>query len=178
MKWVKKLVASKAGTVAQVLLSLVLLVSIGAIVGIIIWEAIEGTVSASPKVFVAAIVGAAASAIGFGLFALVLSLFGPILSAVCEEWTAYVAPAIGGTVGAAISGGLTNVIYLVALSALTGGIVLLVFGTITGKERVTFNGISELVIAGVGFGAVNGVIVVAVFKVLEVTLGIDWLVAG
>jgi len=37
---------------------------------------------------------------------------------------------------------------------------------------------TELVIAGVGFGAVNGVIVAVVFKVLEVTVGIGWLLAG
>jgi hypothetical protein len=181
MNWIKKLVASQAGLVAQVLLSLMLMVSVGAIVGIIIWEVIEaiaGTITASPEVFVAAIVGSAASGIGFGLFALALSLFGPILSAVYEEWTAYVAPAIGGAVGAAISGGLANVIYLVGLSALTGGIVLLFYRLITAKERLTLKGITELAIAGVGFGAVNGVIVTTVFKVLELTVGIGWLVAG
>jgi hypothetical protein len=167
---------------SQLLLSFLLVVSVGSIVGVVIWEAIKGIVgmvTASPEVFVAAIVGAAASMIGFGLFALMLSLFGPILSIVYEEWTAYIAPTVGGTVGAAISGGLAvNVIYIVALGALTGGITLLFYGIITAKERITFKGMTELVIAGVGFGAVNGVIVAVVFKVLEVTVGIGWLLAG
>ena len=81
----KKLVESKAGTVALVLLSLMLVVSIGSIIGIILWEAIKGiagTVTASPEIFVAAIVGAAASTVGFGVFCLVLSMFGPKLSVV------------------------------------------------------------------------------------------------
>jgi hypothetical protein len=158
-----------------------LVVSIGSIIGVIIWEAtkgIVGTVTTSPEIFVAAIVGAVASMVGFGLFALVLSMFGPILSVVYEEWTEYVAPVVGGAVGAAIGGGLVSVIYMVALSALTGGITLLFYGMITAKERITFKGITELLTAGVGFGAINGVIVAAVFKVLEVTVGIGWLVAG
>jgi hypothetical protein len=168
--------------VALVLLSLMLVVSIGSIMGVILWEAVKGiagTVTASPEIFVAAIVGAVASTVGFGLFALVLSLFGPILSVVYEEWTEYIAPVIGGAVGAAISGGLAvSVIYMVALSALTGGIALLFYRIITAKERITFKDITELVIAGVGFGAVNGVIVAVFFKVLELTVGIGWLLAG
>jgi hypothetical protein len=67
---------------------------------------------------------------------------------------------------------------MVALSALTGGIALLFYRIITAKERITFKGITELVIAGVGFGAVNGVIVAVFFKVLEMTAGIGWLLAG
>jgi hypothetical protein len=180
--WVNRLVESKAGIIAQVLLSFLLVVSIGGIVGVIMWQVIKGIagmVTASPEVFVAAIMGAAASTIGFGLFALMLSLFGPILSVVYEEWTAYIAPTIGGTVGAAISGGLAvNVIYVVALSALTGGIAAVFYRVITAKERITFKGLTELVIAGVGFGAVNGAIVAAFFKVLEVNVGIGWLLAG
>jgi hypothetical protein len=178
----KRSADSKAGIVAQVLMSLILVVSIGAITGTVIWTAIQGlvgTITTSPEVFVAAIVGAAASAIGFGLFAVLLSLFGPILSAAYEEWTAYIAPTIGGTVGAAISSGLAiNVIYLVPLSALAGGIALLFYRVITARERITFNAISELMIAGVGFGAINGIILAIVFKVLEVTAGTGWMLAG
>ncbi len=180
--WVKKLVESKAGVVVQVLFSFVLVLGIGSIVGIVLWESIKGTartVISSPGIFVAAVVGAAASTVGFGLFSLVLGMFGPILSVVYEEWTSYVAPVVGGTVGAALGGGLeVSVIYVVALSALTGGVALLFRRTLTAKERVTPKGITELAIAGVGFGVVNGIIVAAVFKVLEVTVGIGWLVAG
>jgi hypothetical protein len=117
--------------------------------------------------------------VGFALFALVLSLFGPLLTVVYEEWTGRVAPVIGGTVGAAISGGLgVSVIYIVALSALTGGLTLIFREAITAKERITFKDMTELAIAGVGFGAVNGIIVAGVFKVLEATVGIGWMLAG
>jgi hypothetical protein len=180
--WVKKLLESKAGIVAQVMLTLMLVVSIGGIAGIVIWETVKGifgAVTAPPEIFVAAVVGAAVSTIGFGLFAVVLGMLGPILSVVYEEWTAYIAPVIGGTAGAAISGGLAvNAVYIVALSALTGGITLVFYSLITAKEEISLKGISELVIAGVGFGAIDGVIVAAVLKLLEVAVGIDWMLAG
>ena len=173
--WVKVLIDSKAGIAVQVLLAMLLAVSVGSITGVILWEAIKGiagTVAAAPEVFLAAIVGAAASMIGFGLFGLVLSLLGPVLFVAIEEWTAYVAPVIGGTVGGAIGGGLAPyVIYIVALSALTGGITATLYGTITAKKRITFKAINELVIAGVGLGAINGIILAIFFKVLEVTVG-------
>ena len=180
--WIKKLVASKAWIVAQVLLSFVLVLSMGSITGIILWEAIKGTartVMASPEIFMAAVVGAAISTVGLGLFSVVLGMFGPILSVVYEDWTSHIAPVVGGTVGAAIGGGLAaSVIYVVALSALTGGIALLFYRMLTAKKRITFKGTTELVIAGVGFGVVNGAIVAAAFKALEVTVGIGWLVVG
>ena len=46
------------------------------------------------------------------------------------------------------------------------------------KERITLKGLSELALAGLGFGAINGIIVFVAFKVLEVTVGLDWLLAG
>ena len=180
--WVTRLVESKGGLVVRELLSFVLGMSFASIVGIIIWETIKGiagTATAPLEVFVAAIVGAAASMIGFTLFTLVLSLFGPILVVAYEEWTGHVAPVIGGAVGAAISGGLAvSVIYIVGLSALTGGLTLVFREAITAKERVTFNGMTELAITGVGFGAVNGLILAGVFKLLEVTVGTGWMLAG
>jgi hypothetical protein len=117
--------------------------------------------------------------IGFALFALVLSLLGPILAGVYEQWTGHIAPVIGGTVGAAISGGLdVSVITIVALSALTGGLTLIFREATTAKERITFKDIAELAIPGVGFGAVNGIILAGVFKLLEATVGIGWMLAG
>ena len=180
--WVKKLIESKSGVLVRSLLSLLLWVSLSGIIGIIIWEAIKGvagTVTASFEVFVAASVGATASMISFALFALVLGLLGPILAVAYEEWIWYIAPVIGGTVGAAISGGLAiNVIYIVTLSALTGGLTSIFRQAITAKEKVTFKNATELAIAGVGLGAINGIIVAGVFKVLEATVGIDWMLAG
>ena len=67
-----------------------LAMSTGSLLGVIIWAAIKGiagAVTASPKIFVAAIFGATISLIGFGLFAVLLSLLDPILSVVYEEWT-------------------------------------------------------------------------------------------
>ncbi len=173
-----KPIESQAGIVV-LLLSLMLVVNVGSIIGVILWETIQGiagTVTTSPEVFVAASVGAAASTIGFALFALALNLLGPILSVVYEEWAAYIAPVIGGTVGAAISGGL-DIIYTVPLSALTGAIILLLYEILT-KKSIPFQAITELVIAGVGFGAINGAILALIFKTLEVTVGAGWLLAS
>jgi hypothetical protein len=165
---------------ALLLLSLLLVVSVGSIIGVITWEALKGiaaTLTASPEIFVAAIVGAAASAIGFTLLALALSFFDLLLSMVYAEWTEYVAPVIGGAAGAAISGGIF-INYLVPLGALTGAITLLFYRMLTAKRKITRKSITELTLAGAGFGVVNGVIVAIFFKVLEVTVGIDWLLAG
>ena len=128
LRWVKRLVESKGSKVALALLILVLIVSVGSFVGVVLWEAVEGiteTVMASPKVFLAAIAGSVASMIGFVLLSLVLRLCGPTFSEGFIQWTAYSAPVIGGAIGAAIGDGLAiNVIYIVALSALIGGITL------------------------------------------------------
>jgi hypothetical protein len=37
--------------------------------------------------------------------------------------------------------------------------------------------VAELAIAGVGFGTVNGLILAGVFKLLETTVGIAWMLA-
>jgi hypothetical protein len=179
----KKIASSNVWTVALVLLSFMLVISIGSSTGAIIWVAIkgiaEGAVTIWPENSIGAITGAATSLISFGLFALVLSAFGPILSTVYEKWTEYIAPVVGGTIGAAISGGLgVSVVYILFLSTVIGGIALVCFEIITSKMRVTFKGISELVIAGLGFGFVNGVILTVVFKVIDVSLGLDWMIAG
>jgi hypothetical protein len=180
--WIKKLVESKGGGVVVALLVLMLVVSLGSLIGVFMWEVIKGvaeTAIASPKVIVAAIAGAAASMTGFVLFALVLSLFGPIQFVAFEQWTVYIAPVIGGTIGAAIGDGLAvSVIYIVVLSAMTGGITLLIHDVITAKKRITLKAIHELVIAGLGLGAINGIILAIFFKVLEATVGISWLLAG
>ena len=173
-------VGSKVGIAVLLLSSLLLVVSLGSIAGIVTWEALKGMAglfTASPKIFVAASVGAAASVIGFALFALALSLLGPILSTVYEEWAAYMAPVVGGAAGATVSGGL-EIILIIPLSALTGGIALLFYEAIITQERITFKGVTELALAGMGFGAINGVIVATIFKVLEMTVGLGWLVAG
>jgi hypothetical protein len=173
-------VGSKAGIAILLLASLLLVASLGSIAGVVTWEALKGMAglfTASPKIFVAASVGAAASVIGFALFALVISLLGPIMSTVYEEWTAYMAPVVGGAAGAAVSGGL-GIILTIPLGALTGGVALLFYETLTTKERITFKGVTELALAGMGFGVINGVIVATIFKVLEMTVGLDWLLAG
>ncbi len=179
--WATTLLKSNVGIGIQVIVSLTHFVSLGSLVGIILWVLLKGVadmVMGSSAIFRAAIVGATLSPLGFGIFAVILGLLGPILSMVYEEWTAYIAPVIGGTVGAAISSGLpTNVIYIVALSALTGGIALVLYDLVMIKESVTLKRIGDLVIAGVGFGVVNGVIEAIAFKVLEVTVGLGWLLA-
>lgn len=173
-------VGSKARMTALLLSSLLLVASLGSVAGVVTWEALKGMAglfTASPKIFVAASVGAAASVVGFALFALALSLLGPILSTVYEEWTAYMAPVVGGAAGAAFNGGL-DIILIIPLGALTGGVALLFYETLVTQERITFKGATELVLAGMGFGAINGVIVAMIFKVLEMTVGLGWLVAG
>jgi hypothetical protein len=180
--WVKRLVASKGGVVLRELLAFLLGMGLASLVGIVIWETIQGIAgfARTPReVFLAAFVGAVASMVGFGLFALVLSLFGPILTAAYEEWTGRVAPVIGGAVGAAISGGLTvSVIYIVGLSALTGGLTLVLREAIAAKKTITLDNATEIAIAGVGFGAINGLILAGVFRLLEATVGIAWMLAG
>jgi hypothetical protein len=180
--WLKRLAESQGGEVVRALLALVLGIGLASLVGIVVWETVQGiaeTAIAPREVFVAAFVGAVASMVGFALFALVLSLFGPILSAAYEEWVGRIAPVIGGAVGAAISGGLgVSVITIVALSALAGGLTLVLHQAITADKRITFKDVSESAIAGVGFGAVNGLLLAGVFKLLEVTVGIGWMLAG
>jgi hypothetical protein len=74
------------------------------------------------------------------------------------------------------------VITIVALSALTGGITLIFREAITAKERITFKDITELAIPGVGFGAVNGIILAGLFQVVGGDSGdrldVGWLSYG
>jgi hypothetical protein len=180
--WIKRLVESQGGVTVRAVLALVLGTGLASLVGIIIWETIQGigrTATAPLQVYVAAFVGAVASMIGFALFTLVLALLGPILMGVYQEWAGRVAPVIGGAVGAAISGGLAvNVIYIVGLSALTGGLTLVLREAITAEKRITLKDVTETSIAGVGFGAVNGLLLAGLFKLLEATVGIAWMLAG
>lgn len=180
--WVKRLAGSKSGLVVRALLAFLLGTGLASLGGIVIWETLQGiarTATASLEVFVAALVGAVASMIGFALFALVLSLFGPILTGMYEEWTGRVAPVIGGAVGAAIWGGLgVRVIYIVGLSTLTGGLTLVLREAITAERRITLRDVIELAMVGAGFGAVNGLSLAGVFKLLETTVGITWMLAS
>jgi hypothetical protein len=180
--WGKRLFESKAWGVVQAVLTLVLMVSVGGVVGVIVWETMKGIVEAVkvlPAVLAASTSGAMISAVGFGFFAIVSSLLRPTMFVVYEKWTWYMAPVIGGVVSAAMRvGSDVNVVCIVALSAMTGGIILLLYEMITEKEKVTIKRMTDTLIAGVGFGFVNGAIVAAVFKVLEIVIGIDWLMAG
>ena len=109
------------------------------------------------------------SMLGFGLFAIILSMLGPILSVAYEAWIGYVAPVVGGVVGAAIgSGYITGGIRMVGLSALVGGLALVMFQVSTSERRVGIKDMGECLAAGIGFGIINGVILAVLFQVLEV----------
>jgi hypothetical protein len=180
--WGERLFESSAWVVVQAVLTLVLMVSVGGVIGVVVWETMKGIVEAVkvlPAVLAASISGAMISSVGFGFFAIVSSLLSPIMFVVYEKWTWYMAPVIGGAVGAAMRvGSDVNVIYIVALSAMTGGIILLLYEMVIEKEKVTIKRITDTLVGGVGFGFVNGVIVAAVFKVLEIVIGVGWLMAG
>ena len=108
------------------------------------------------------------SMIGFGLFALLLSLLGPVLSVVFEGWIGYIAPVVGGVVGAGIGGGYVGGgIHIVGLSSLVGALALVVFRVSTGKKRVRVKDVGDLLTAGLGFGFVNGLILALLFLLLE-----------
>jgi len=140
------------------------------------------TVTVNFDTFAAASVGAVVSVIGFALFALVINLLSPILTQVYEEWTWYIAPIIGSTVGAAINGwhaiNAINVILIIALGAFIGWVVMVIRGAVIDKEIINLKSVIDLAIPGIGFGTVNGAILGGIFKVLDVTLGIDWMLAG
>jgi len=180
--WTKKLFDSKAWIVVQAVLTLVLMMSVGGVIGVVVWETMKGIVEAVkvlPAAFVASIGGAMISSVGFGFFTIVSRLLRPMMFAMYVKWTWYISPVIGGAVGAAIRVGTNvNVIHIVTLSAMTGGIMLLLYIMVIEKEKVTIKRITDTLIAGVGLGFVNGVIVAAVFKMLEIVIGIGWLMAG
>jgi hypothetical protein len=106
--WAEKLVESKLGKVAVALLALILTIGTGSILGALACAAVQGvakTIAGLPEILGTAIVGAALSVIGFGLFALLLGFLGSVLSVAYEGWIGYIAPVVGGIVGAAVAGG-------------------------------------------------------------------------
>ena len=165
--WVEKLVASIPGKIVIVLLSLVLMIGTGGVAGVLVCLPVKGisvTLAGLPEILGTAIVGAAVSIVGFGLFTLLLSLLGPVLSVAFETWIGYIAPVIGGVVGAAVgSGYVTGGLGIVGVSALTGGLVLVMFDASTSKKKVTGKAVGESLVAGMGLGFVQGVILALFF---------------
>ena len=170
--WAEKLVESIPGKIVLLLLGLTLVVGTGGLVGTLLCVPVKGlaeTIASFPKTLGAAIVGALMSAIGFGLLTLLLSLAGPILSAAFEAWIGYIAPVIGGIVGAALeSGTLTGGIAIVGASILVGGLASVIFEASTGKKSITAKAVGESLTAGLGFGLVNGLVLAGLYKLLEV----------
>lgn len=145
-------------------------------IGLVVCAAIGGvvgTVAVSLETFVAAIVGAAISVAGFGLFVLGHYMLGRRLEAVAtyvyEQWLGRIAPIIGGAVGAAVGSRLiASGIYIVALSALIGGVAVPILESITGEKRSELvRDIIALAVAGMIYGAINGVILAMAFKILK-----------
>jgi len=162
----------------QALLTLAGALALGSVAGVALWGAISTlveTAAQAPRVFWAALVGAAISAVLYGLFSILLGLLGPILAMAYQEWTAAIAPLIGGAVGAALGSGLAaRAIAVVGLSAAAGGITLPLYRAIASRERVTLPGMRQAWIAGLGFGAINGGLLAAAIQLLKGTVGLSW----
>ena len=98
-----------------------------------------------------------------------LSLLGPILSVVYEGWVGYIAPLVGGVVGAATASGYVGGgIGIVGVGALVGAFALAVFEVSMGGKCVRIKDVGESLTAGLGFGFINGLILALLFWVLEV----------
>ena len=169
--WAEKLVESIPGKIVLVLLGLALIAGTGGLVGTMVCVPVKGlveTIAGLPEILGAATVGAAMSVIGFGLLALLLSLLGPILWVAFEEWIGYIAPVIGGIVGAVLESGiLTGGIAIVGSSILVGGLASVIFEASTSKKSVSVKAVGESLTAGLGFGLINGLILAVLFKVLR-----------
>lgn len=169
--WAVKLVESSLGKVVIALLALLLTVGTGSVLGALACVAVQGvarTISKLPEILGTAIVGAALSMVGFGLFALLLSLLGPILSVVYEGWVGYIAPVVGGVVGAAIASGYVGGgIYIVGIAALVGALAQTIFEVSTSKKRVRIKDVGESLTAGLGFGFINGLVLALFFWALK-----------
>lgn len=170
--WAKTLVESKSGMVVLLMLSLIMMVGQGSLVGVLICVPVQGiaeTVASFPEVLAAAVAAAAMSMLGFLLLTLLLSMLGRVLSAVFEAWIGYIAPVIGGTVGAGLaSGWVTGAILIVVTSALIGGLALVVFRVSTSEESVGRTAVGEILTAGLGFGLVNGLFLAGLWKIWEI----------
>ena len=180
--WAERLAESKAGTVIQVLLAPIIILGVGGAIGVLLWGTFNGIYEialAQPAVLWTAIVGATASMISCALLALLASLFGPILSAGWEVLIVYIAPIVGATVGAAIGGGLPiNLLFVLPLGALAGGVAAPVSSLILAKEGTSLKTASQEVTTGLFLGAILGAILTGAFKLLELTVGLDWLLTG
>jgi hypothetical protein len=182
LPWTERLVAALPGKIAIVLAALLLAIGTGSIVGTLLCVPVLGPaemVSALPGVLGKATLGAALSLIGFGLFGFVLAMLGPILSSVFESWTMYIAPVIGGIAGAALesgpirggpigevleSGPIASGILLVGLSALVGSVASTILEGTRGKGKPSVKSLGENLIAGIGIGAINGIILALLFR--------------
>jgi hypothetical protein len=169
--WADKLVASRPGKVVQVLLALNLTVGAGSVIGVLVCVPVQGvakTIAGLPGILGTAMIGAAMSMIGFALFALLLSLLGPVLSVAFEAWIGYIAPVVGGVVGAALeSGYASGGMLIVGLSALVGALALVIFEVSAGEKSVRIKDVGDWLTAGLGFGLVNGLILALLFWALE-----------
>jgi hypothetical protein len=170
--WAVRLAASKPGTVVQVLLALNLIIGMGSVIGVLICVPVQGvakTIAGLPAILGTAMIGAAMSVVGFALFFLLLSLLGPVLSVAFEGWIGYIAPVVGGVIGAALeSGYASGGMLVVGLSALVGAFALAIFTVSTGGKSVRIKDVGDSLTAGLGFGVINGLILAPLFWVLEI----------
>ena len=126
------------------------------------------------EVLIAAIIGALISVVGFGLFIVAQYVICRRLEAVAvyvyELWLAFIAPVIGGVVGAAIfSNAVSRGIYIIAIGALIGGTAIPVLESIIGdRGNRRARNIIQQAIAGMGYGTINGTILAVIFAILKV----------
>jgi hypothetical protein len=165
----ERLAASTPGKVVTILSVAVLAIGMGSIAGLLVCLPVLGprqTVTALPGVLGRAALAATLSAVGFVILVVVIALLGTrILSGVFEHWAAYIAPVIGGVIGAVLeSGAFATGLLVVGLSAVVGGIASIIYEGIQ-SNRLTVKSLGETSTAGLGIGAINGL-------VLALTLGV------
>ena len=165
--WADAFAETPVGKIVYLLLALVLAAGSGGVAGVLVCVPVQGVAEAIagfPETLGTAIAGAAMSVMGFGLLVLVMARRGPPLFAAWEAWIGYVSPVVGGVVGAAVrSGTLSGGIGIVGVSAWVGALGLLGFDLSAGGKRVGTKHVGESLVAGIGFGVINGVILAVLF---------------
>ena len=185
LPWGEKLIASLPGKVVVVLAVAVLAVGMGSITGTLLSVPLLGpanTVAALPDILGIAALGATLSVVGFVVPGVVIAMLGtPILSGVFEQWAGYIAPAIGGIAGAVLesggirggfvgevleSGSFATSILVVGLSALVGSVASILHEGFRDKKKLTVKGLGDTAVAGLGIGAINGIVLALILGVL------------
>jgi len=184
LPWSEKLFASLPGRILGILAVATMAIGMGSIVGTLVSVPVLGiteTIATLPDILGMTSLGATLSTVGFVVLTVVSAFLGPILSSVFEEWIAYISPVIGGVAGAAIksgstiggtigevleSGPIASGILVIGLSAVVGGIATLFHTVLRGAEKLSVKGLTDDGLAGLGLGAINGLILALILGVL------------